>query len=486
MSAIHAPSFNGANLPWFNTATPLDLPDLRGRLVILDFWTYCCINCLQIIPTLKRMERLFPDSLTVIGVHSPKFPGEKITDNVEKAIARYEIEHPVVHDVDFNIWQQYTVNAWPTLVFISPDGYVLGQLPGEPDPEMLEKTIASLIEEYKNKGALSHKEHIHLIPLAKEEDATLRFPGKIDYSPEDKLFAVADANHHQIVIADRQGNVTHRIGSGRTGSLDGNFETAHFNLPQGLCFRNGIVWVADTANHLLRKINMADATVETVAGTGSQGRILQGSGMGRKVAISSPWDTALDNGNLYFANAGSHQIGVLEIDSGIVSNFAGTGQELLMDGPRLSAAFAQPSGLSVGDGKLFLADSETSSIRSINLDKVGQTMTYVGSGLFDFGDRDGNGISAELQHPLGVHYSEGALFIADSYNHKIRALDLANLDVHTVGASEEIICADKSCTRIWEPAGVIELEKCLYISDTNNHRILKIDLETEMTEIFIG
>ena len=486
MNTIHAPLLNGANLPWFNTPQPIDLDNLRGRLVILDFWTYCCINCLQIIPTLKKIENLFSDSLTVIGVHSPKFPGEKISENVEKAIARYEIDHPVVHDSEMGIWQQYTVHSWPTLVFISPDGYVLGQLPGEPESEMLVNTVSSLIEDYKKKGTLVENKSPAFENLVKEEGSTLRFPGKISYSSNDKLFAIADANHHQVVIGDSRGNIIHRIGSGEPGETDGSFESSQFHLPQGLCFHEGIVWVADTANHLLRKIDIADQTVDTVAGTGSQGRMLKGSGMGQQVAISSPWDTALSDGKLYFANAGSHQIGVLEIESGIVSNFAGNGNEALIDGPRLSASFAQPSGLTIGDGKLFLADSETSAIRSINLDRVGQTTTYVGKGLFDFGDKDGNGTSAELQHPLGVHYIEGALFIADSYNHKIRVLDLSNLDVHTVEASANIICTDKSCTRIWEPAGVILLEKNLYVSDTNNHRILKIDLDTEKTEIFIG
>jgi thiol-disulfide isomerase/thioredoxin len=486
MNTIHAPLLNGANLPWFNTPQPIDLDDLRGRLVILDFWTYCCINCLQIIPTLKKVENLFSDSLTVIGVHSPKFPGEKVSENVEKAITRYEIDHPVVHDPEMEIWQQYTVHSWPTLVFISPDGYVLGQLPGEPEPEMLVNTVSSLVEDYKNKGTLIKRKSPFLDKLENFENSTLRFPGKIAFSDDDKLFAITDANHHQVVIADLLGNIIHRIGSGESGHADGNFNSAQFHLPQGLCFHDGIIWVADTANHLLRKINIADQTVDTVAGTGSQGRILKGSGMGRQVPLSSPWDTALSDGKLYFANAGSHQIGVLEIESGIVSNFAGNGNEALIDGPRLSASFAQPSGLTIGDGKLFLADSETSAIRSINLDRVGQTTTYVGKGLFDFGDKDGNGASAELQHPLGVHYIEGALFIADSYNHKIRVLDLSNLDVHTVEASANIICTDKSCTRIWEPAGVILLEKNLYVSDTNNHRILKIDLDNETTEIFIG
>lgn len=486
MSFVHAPSLNAANLPWFNVKAPLDLPDLRGKLAVLDFWTFCCINCIHIIPTLKRMEKKFPDSLVVIGVHSPKFPGEKITENVERAIARYEIDHPIVHDTDFGIWQRYAVHAWPTLIFISPDGYVLGQLPGEPDPEMLEQTLTSLIDEYNSKGVITGKGSDLLKPRGNLQETVLRFPGKIAYSLSDREFAVADSNHHQVISADREGNITRRIGSGKPGWRDGGIAEAQFNQPQGLCYQDGVIWVADTENHLLRKIDLVGGKVTTVAGTGKQGQLLQGSAMADKVAVSSPWDVSLADGKLYFANAGTHQIGVLEIDSGILANFAGNGQEALIDGPRLSAAFAQTSGLSIGNGKLFLADSETSSIRSVDLDQVGETVTYVGTGLFDFGDRDGQGKEALLQHPLGVYYADGAVFIADSYNNKIRGLDLSTLEVHTVEASADIVCDDKSCTRLWEPAGVLELEKCLYVSDTNNHRILKIDLDTEKTEIFIG
>ena len=482
---IHAPLLRAEDLPWFNTEGPLELDDLEGKIAILDFWTYCCINCIHIIPTLKRVEALFPDELVVIGVHSPKFPGERETDNLEKAIQRYEIEHPIVHDVEFSIWNHYAVNAWPTLIFISPDGYILGQLPGEPDPTLLEESLRHLVKDMNKTGLITGGAAELVLPMPKPHTGALSFPGKIAYSETDREFAIADSNHNQIVTTDRQGNVTRRIGSGKIGKQDGTFAEAAFFRPQGLCYVDGVIWVADTENHLLRKIDLKNETVETAAGTGVQGGFLQGAGVALETALSSPWDVAYKDGWLYIANAGTHQIGVYYIQEKQLAQFAGTGQEALVDGPRLAAAFAQPSGLSVNGDKLYLADSETSAIRSIRLDDIGLTATYVGTGLFDFGDKDGRGKEAVLQHPLGVHHADGAVFIADSYNHKIKVLDLATQEVLTVDASADIVCDDATCTRLWEPAGVLCLGKTLYVSDTNNHRILKIDLDTEKTEIFL-
>jgi len=486
METVHAPALNAENLPWFNVHKPLDLPDLKGKVTILDFWTFCCINCIHIIPTLKNLEKRFPKSLAVIGVHSPKFPGEKNTDNVHKAIERYEIEHPIVHDSDFSIWKQYAVRAWPTLIFISPDGYILGQLPGEPDPKMLEMTMAQLLEDFEKKGALEgNAADLLKTPEKNPKEGSLKFPGKISYSPEDNEFAIADSNHNQIVIANRQGEITQRIGTGNIGKNDGSFKESEFFRPQGLHYEDGNIWIADTENHLIRHINLKTEIVSTIAGTGVQGAPLQGQSIAISAALSSPWDVQLVGDQLYFANAGTHQIGTVDLKQKIVSRFAGTGQEALVNGLRTEGAFAQPSGLSYGEDKLFLADSETSSIRSVRIDKAGFIATYVGTGLFDFGDKDGRGKEALLQHPLGVSYSKGKIYIADSYNDKIKTLDLKTQEVAVVQASANIVCDDASCSKLWEPAGVIEVGNSLYVSDTNNHRILKIDLITEKTEIFI-
>lgn len=486
MEVIHAPNLNAQHLPWFNVAAPLDLPELKGSVTVLDFWTFCCINCIHIIPTLKRIEAKFADDLVVIGVHSPKFPGEKRTENLERAIQRYEIAHPIVHDRDFTIWKNYTVRAWPTLVFIDPMGYIIGELAGEPDPDILEATLDNLLTALKDKNLLEGGARKLLRPIQEEAATTLRFPGKIAYSVEDGGFAIADANHNQIVLADRQGKITHRIGSGATGQKDGGFEEAEFYRPQGLAYHAGIVWVADTENHLLRKIDIAAGRVSTLCGTGQQGSYLLHTTPARQVGISSPWDVALDGHRLYFANAGTHQIGVYDIENHTAGPFAGTGQEALLDGPLGEAAFAQTSGLSLGEDGLYLADSETSAIRVISLSGEGRVDTLVGTGLFDYGDKDGKGQEALLQHPLGVHVSGGKVFIADSYNHKIRMLDLATREVRTVSASANLVCDDVTCTRLWEPAGVLMQDERLYVSDTNNHRILEIDLASGTTQRFIG
>lgn len=481
---IHAPKLDAHDLPWFNTPSALDLEDFQGKLVILDFWTYCCINCIHIIPTLRRIEKKFPESVLVIGVHSPKFPGEKVTDNLEQAIHRYEIEHPIVQDSDFTIWKNYAVRAWPTLIFIGPDGYLLGQLSGEPNPDKLEETIGELLKDLKSKNQLEGNAQSLILPPTSSSEKTLLFPGKITYSIEDKEFAIADSNHNQIVTVDLKGNLTRRIGSGDIGQNDGSFSEAGFYHPQGLCYQKGVIWTADTENHLIRKVDLKNEVVETVAGTGRQGSFLGDRGEALKTGLSSPWDISMADGWLYFANAGTHQIGVYHVDENTVASFAGTGQEGLSDGPRFAGTFAQPSGLSIGENKLFLVDSETSAVRSVRLDEAGFIATYVGTGLFDFGDKDGNGKQALLQHPLGVHYSKGRVYIADSYNHKIKVLDLKTQAVTTLVSDHP--CSESECSRLWEPAGVVELNGQLYISDTNNHRILKTDLQTGNTEIFVA
>ncbi|HEX2869201.1 MAG TPA: thioredoxin-like domain-containing protein [Ignavibacteriales bacterium] len=125
-----APEFPDG-LDWLNVDHPIKLSDLRGKVVLLDFWTFCCINCMHIIPDLKKLEAKYPGELAVIGVHSAKFLSEQETGNIRQAILRYDIEHPVVNDKDFKIWTSYGANAWPTVVLIDPRGDVVGHHSGE-------------------------------------------------------------------------------------------------------------------------------------------------------------------------------------------------------------------------------------------------------------------------------------------------------------------------------------------------------------------
>jgi thiol-disulfide isomerase/thioredoxin len=474
-AGVRAPEINLPGLHWFNVQAPLGLDDLRGRLVILDFWTFCCINCIQILPILHLVEEAYPEDVVVIGVHSPKFPAERDPDNVARAIARYGIRHPVVHDPDFRIWRQYAVRAWPTLMFVSPDGHVIGQNAGEPDEELLMKAIEEVLEGYRQNGQLQPRA-LQLTPVTAEA-ARFSFPGKIKPLPDPgpKQWILADAGHHQVVVLDDDGQDIRRYGRGVAGFEDGTANEAAFNGPQGLIADQAAIYVADTGNHAIRRIDRATGAVTTLAGTGERGGILDTPAVGAKTALASPWDLEWRNGMLPFANAGTHQIGLLDPLTGLVSKLAGGGPEGLRDGRAGEAHLAQPSGLvlSADGGTLYFADSETSSIRALNF-ATDHVTTLVGEGLFEFGHENGPFEQARLQHALGVALAaDGSLLVADSYNAEIRVLDLANRTVRDFDAGR-FQCSDPVCLPLGEPAGIFaDGPDRILLSDTNNHRILE-------------
>lgn len=461
-----APDFTQPGLQWFNVEHPLTLSALRGKLVLLDFWTFCCINCFHTQPVLRDLERRFPDELAVIGVHSPKFDHERDPRMVAQAIDRYDISHPVVHDPDMALWDAYCIKAWPTLVLISPDGKVIGQLSGEPHPDLLPEGIAEMIERFFSMGKLRPRP-LDLAPRV-VAGGRLRFPGKIKRGP-DGMWALADCGHHQIVLLDDQGAEIHRYGSGQPGHQDG--AEASFNGPEGVAIDQAAIYVADTRNHLIRRIDRQSGITTTIAGQGWRGGTLGEASPALKTALASPWDIDVGGGILYFANAGSHQLGALHLQHGLVWRLAGCGAENLSDGDGEDCLLAQPSGLALcpDSQSLYFADSETSALRRVCL-RTGQVETLVGAGLFDFGAANGPLAQARMQHPLGVSVVGGRLFVADSYNHAIRVVDPATGEVsdlnHLTGS-----------LALCEPAGIAAAgDDRLLLSDTNNHRILEVDL----------
>src|SRR5213080_2855090 len=250
---IRAPELTGAR-GWLNTDKPLTLSALKGKVVLLDFWTYGCINCMHIIPDLKRLERKYPNELVVIGVHSAKFENEKDTENIRRIILRYEIEHPIVNDADFKIWNAYAVDAWPTRYLIDPAGYIIGKLSGEGSYEVLDKAIGDSIAEFRKRGELNEAPLKLVLEKAKVGDLPLAFPGKVLADEKtDRLF-IADSDHNRIVIAKLDGTLVDVIGTGVHGMISGSFETASFSRPQGMALDGDTLYVADTENHLLRQI----------------------------------------------------------------------------------------------------------------------------------------------------------------------------------------------------------------------------------------
>ncbi|MGW2772729.1 thioredoxin-like domain-containing protein [Streptomyces olivaceoviridis] len=467
---VRAPELTGKG-GWLNTGDQqYTLADLRGRIVVLDFWTFCCINCLHVLDELRALEEKHRDTLVVIGVHSPKFAHEAEHQAVVDAVERYGVAHPVLDDPELATWKQYAVRAWPTLVVIDPEGYVVAQHAGEGHVHAIERLVTELEAEHEAKGTLRRGDGPYVAP--EPEPTALRFPGKALLLPSG-TFLVSDTTRHQLVeLAEDAETVVRRIGSGTRGFADGGPREASFSEPQGLALLDdGSVVVADTVNHALRRLDPATGEVTTLAGTGKQW--WQGSatsGPAREVDLSSPWDVAVFGGKVWIAMAGVHQLWTYDPAGRTVAVAAGTTNEGLVDGPAAEAWFAQPSGLAATADRLWLADSETSALRWVGLD--GQVHTAVGTGLFDFGHRDGAADQALLQHPLGVTaLPDGSVAVADTYNHALRRYDPATGEVTTLA------------TDLREPSDAVLVGEDIVVVESARHRLTRLRLPEEAVRV---
>jgi thiol-disulfide isomerase/thioredoxin len=501
---VRAPELN-LGLGWLNTDRPLGLHDtLRGQVVVLDFWTYCCINCMHILPDLARLEKKFHrEPVAFIGVHSAKFSNEASRETIRAAILRYEIKHPVVIDDKMKIWRAYAVRSWPTLVVIDSRGYVVGTAAGESGPSQIEPIIEQALAGGRADGSLASAPLEYRLEGSVRAASGLNFPGKVLADAASSHLFIADSNHNRIVVAELPDEWGHSkvikvVGSGEIGSQDGPADRASFNHPQGIACGHGNLYVADTENHLLRAIDLETYQVRTIVGTGKMTYDFSGGAMGPDQGINSPWDLTLEGSTLYVAMAGTHQIWRIDMPVGFSRSLAGTGRENLVDGPTETSAFAQPSGICALGGKLYIADSEVSAIRGIDM-ATEQVFTVLGEGLFSFGDVDGVAPKAKLQHPLGIAAWNSALLVADTYNHKIKLVEPGARSARTLyGAGRSPLREEASSEgafpplplgegrgeglggklEFFEPGGLSVAADRLFVADTNNHRIIAVDLRT--------
>lgn len=465
---VRAPELIGKG-GWLNTGgKDLTLADFRGRTLILDFWTFCCVNCLHVLDELRELEEKHRDTVVIVGVHSPKFVHEAEHSAVVDAVERYGVHHPVLDDPELATWKQYAVRAWPTLVVIDPEGYVVAQHAGEGHAHAIARLVAELEAEHEAKGTLRRGDGPYVAPEPVAGD--LRFPGKALVLPSGNLL-VSDTTRHQLVeLAPDGESVVRRIGGGERG-----FGPEAFSEPQGLALLpDGSVVVADTVNHALRRFDPATGAVETVAGTGRQW--WQGSptsGPALEVDLSSPWDVAWWQGKVWIAMAGVHQLWTWDPESDTVAVAAGTTNEGLHDGPAAEAWFAQPSGLAATEDRLWIADSETSSLRYVEVSDGGYDIrTAVGSGLFDFGHRDGDAAQALLQHPLGVTaLPDGSVAVCDTYNHALRRYDPATGQVTTLA------------TDLREPSDAVLIGEDIVVVESARHRLTRLRLPEEAVRV---
>ncbi|GAA4538219.1 NHL domain-containing thioredoxin family protein [Amycolatopsis samaneae] len=465
---MRAPELTGEG--WLNTGgRRITLAELRGRVVLLDFWTSGCINCLHVLDELRPLEAEFADVLVTIGVHSPKFLHEGEAASIEAAVRRYEVHHPVLNDPGMALWSQYAVRAWPTLVVIDPEGYVVHVAAGEGHGEALRRVIADLVAKHEAKGTLRRGGSPY-VPV-EEQAGELRFPSKAVTTDGGRVL-VADTGHHSIVEFASDGEtVIRRFGSGKRGDQDGPFDIAAFAEPSGIALLPGEIArrvgyhavVADSAGHRLRGLDLTTGEVTTVAGTGNQWRDGTDTGRALDIDLTSPWDVVWwpPAGGVVVAMAGNHTLSVFDPASGTIRRFAGTTVEGLRDGDVHEAFFAQTSGLAVDGDKLWLADAETSALRWIEPDGESFTVrTAVGVDLFSFGHTDGPAEKALLQHPLGVAaLADGRIAVADTYNGAVRAYDPATRRVTTLA------------TGLAEPQGLLVHDGRLLVVESAGNRV---------------
>ena len=411
---------------------------------------------------MRELEEQFRDELVVVGVHSGKFITERETDRIADAARRLGVAHPVVNDRQFRVWRSYAIRAWPSIVVIDPRGYVLGQHAGEFTAEMVAPTLREIITAAGD--ALERGARFPHETEPRPGDA-LRYPGKV--AVDGDRIAIADGGNHRVLVATLTGRATARVdrvlGEAR-GYRDGSDPL--FDNPQGLLLDGDALLVADAGSHTVREVDLRTGATRTIAGTGAQLRTRADMAAG---ALSSPWDLArAGDGRIAIAMAGNHRLYMLDRAAGRATPYAGSGAEEIADGAPREAALAQPMGICALGDRLYFADSETSAIRWADTAAGGQVGTLVGTGLFDFGDVDGEGDAVRLQHAQSViPMPDGRLLVADSYNDALKWLDPATRRVTTW------------LRGLHEPSGLALGDGVVYAADTDSHRIAVIDLETK-------
>ena len=475
---------NGENPEWLNVSEPLKASNLEDRVILLDFWTYACVNCMHMIPEIKKLEEEFGSKLTVIGVHSGKFDNEKNVEGIRNAIVKYDISHPVVNDSKFNIWNNFKVKSWPTLILIGPNGQIKGTYVGEGTSQQIREDVTKLVKKYR------YSLNRDPLPIVPEKNKivghVLSFPSKLEYVKdfESKGIAktpailISNSGKNTIIVSSLSGDILLEIGSGKKGLTDGTIGSASFNNPHGLLYKNSVIYVADTGNHALRKIDLKKNEVSTIAGSGARGQILLESKTAKESDLASPWDLEFfpDKNNIIIANSGTHQLLKYDITKEAISPFAGNGVEGIIDGSYPKNNLAQPSAINIFSEKLYFIDSETSSLRVA--DKNGLVKTLIGSDLFKFGHKNGPAKEALMQHPVGLAVDDTGIYIADTHNSIIRKYDVSQAtisDYSGSGKKNSDIGSNLKNVSYNEPEDIVAVLDKFYIADTNNNRILVIN-----------
>jgi thiol-disulfide isomerase/thioredoxin len=450
-------------LDWINAAQPPSLASLRGRVVLLHFWTFDSVNCANALAELRQLESKYDDGLTVIGIHTPKYDYQRAAAPVLKAVNRWHIRHPVANDTDYALWRGYGVQSWPSFAIIDVQGRFAGLLEGEGRREEADGMIGQLLDEAAAADLRVYESSVAVV--RPEPRMPLQFPGRVLATA--KGVWIADSGNHRLLECDHTGRALRQIGSGTAGFADGRNREAGFNNPQGMAMGDDALYVADSGNHAVRRIALQTGDVTTVAGNGTLGYDLPGEASGpTQTRMAAPTGVAAAGDALYIAVSGQHQVWKLNFARNRLSVLAGNGRLGMADGDGVDAGFAQPSALALLGDRLIVVDAASSALRAIGLADR-RVSTLIGAGLYDYGDAAGKREVARLQNPLDVCAdARGLAFVADSYNGKIKALNLRSGELRTLNVPYNL----------QEPAGISIAANALWVANTNAHEIVRVDL----------
>ncbi len=481
------------NTQWLNVSRPLEKSDLKDRIILLDFWTYACVNCIQALPEIKKLENEFGSKLVVIGVHSRKFDNERDISSIRKAILKHDITHAVVNDPDLKIWNSFEVKAWPTFILINSRGNVVKTYVGEDEFSRIRHDVKKLVSRHK------YQINRDPLPIALEKHNlignVLSFPSKLEYSSDFTyksqhlpVIFIANSGQNNILASSISGEIIVKIGSGKEGFENGSFDVASFRSPHGLLYSDNKLYVADTGNHALRVIDFKTNRVSTLIGSGQIGSTVENNEAleASNLELASPTDLEFfpDKNNIAIANSGTHQILSYNLKKQTIEILAGNGSEGIDDGKYPDNSLAQTADMSAYGKKLYFIDSETSSLRM--LDESGNIKTLIGKGLFEFGHDNGDKTKALMQHPLGLMADDTGIYIADSFNHTIRKYDFSSGQIRDLIGAKNRGEKIGSSTQFDEPEGIIAVLDRFYIADSGNNRVVMVkrgSLDSEILDV---
>lgn len=443
-------------LVWPGSTQALRMADLRGMPTLLLFGCASSAWTRQRLDDISRLLRRHGDSLQAAALLAPRFDAERDPRSLNQLQCEHALTYPLALDADWVAWQQFGIESWPTLLLLDAEGRerrrVVGAGPVAELAELVQALLAETTEAPQKKtSATSGKRN----PMP---ELPLSFPTAIVVAGS-KLY-LADTGHHRILECDLNGRILRQFGSGAYDFLDGGATVAAFRRPQGLALQRETLFVADTGNHALRKIDLRSGDVATICGNGDAP-----SQVGTAV-IDQPCGLQASSSHLYVAMAGDNRICAYDLSKDVLETIAGSGFYAINDGNGMFAAFAQPTGLALRQDVLYVCDAGGSAIRAVYL-RDQRVQTLVGQGPYDFGNIDGPRSIARLQWPRAIALDphDPLLWIADAGNDRICTLRLGG----------GVVSNHSMPQRLHNPGGVACGDDALWITDTGAHALLRLD-----------